>query len=295
VDGRKRAVSVWGDPLSCLRKLPALASALTATSLLLLGCGAQATQSGSAETTTSESASLTNATPAQNDLFASIVGGMNDLSPGGAAWTPLPTGPTDVPGANASDVPGTGDHWLVYQAAVNREPDAVEKFWAAAVVSGAFRRESTEQGLPLIRGFSVEESFADGTPARNETAVIDDGFVETPVVASLDEASLAKSAGAAAQESGGLFAVDTVEVLWPAGPAPVLSLVTGEPEKFVANKDKLLATVFPDTSGYEGWLIKVTDEKDGLIFVVGSAPKVGTTVSWVRPDLAAAVGRLETD
>jgi len=185
------------------------------------------------------------------------------------------------PGAEAETVSGT--KWLTFEYVVTPDEDArVEAFWRGAVAATGYRRAAEEQGLPLIRGYTIRSRAADGELVQDEVAIISStAFEWDGKPASTDVEPLRARLS---EETSANVRVLSLEVAEPGGAAPVITLETSEPEALF-DQDQGDLRFVGDLGMYEGDLIRIVDQNGELVWIGASATRAGAGMSWTRPDL----------
>lgn len=76
----------------------------------------------------------------------------------------------------------------------------------------------------------------------------------------------------------------SLEVAEPGGAAPVITLETSEPEGLFGEDWRKL-TFVGELDPYEGYLIRLVDQRGELVWIKASASRAGAGMGWTRPDL----------
>ena len=196
---------------------------------------------------------------------------------------PVPAGAVPE-GAEADTVPGT--KWLTFEYSVPDEEGAtVEAFWRGAIAATGYRRAAEEQGLPLVRGYTVRSRTADGEIVQDETLPISaTGYEWDGTVPATDIEPLRARLS---NESSPTVRVLSLEVAEPGGAAPAITLEVSDARAVFEDRDALR---FVGGLGiYEGSLIRLVDTKGGLVQISASAHRASAGMKWTRPEFGEYV------
>lgn len=253
-----------------------LAPVLIAVSFVIAACGQSPQNLGSSFTVTSGQPvspppEIAGETGPQADLLSDIVA---RTSPSHLTRITF----TDPPPDRGSGFGTPGTRWLVFEyVADHADAEYVESLWKSGIIASALRRAETAQGQPLVAGYTAELRSTTGKLSTTDLMTIN---------ASLNEYEPLRDARALEDRLRNVqsqnMEVIALEVLYPDGAAPVITLETRDANAFFGEASHELAKLVGPLGQYEGSLVRVLNADGALIWVQGTSARAGQTVTWSR-------------
>jgi hypothetical protein len=178
--------------------------------------------------------------------------------------------------------PATG-MWLRVRVTPGSPADAVLPTWQGLLAVGAFRDLARGRGFPPLAGYSLR---VDPPSAHHERGTADGAVPRSAPTAT----EIRSTVEAAAAEAG--VRLDSLLILRPLGPAPVVIVTASDPARFLAQDAaaflRALRTLTEgDGPAADGLFVEMRDPAGQPFEIRAVGTRAGASAQWTREDLAA--------